>query len=84
MGRWLIRCVLHAHGLHAQQPRSFVPHTTDTDPAVRTAPNHLLGQLALTALNRVWVGDSMYLPRQGGGRLYLASWLDRCSPKVVG
>ena len=51
---------------------------------MRAAPNHLLGQLAPTALNRVWVGDSMYLPRQGGGRLYLASWLDRCSPKVVG
>jgi putative transposase len=29
------------------------------------------------------VGDITYLPRQGGGWLYLAVWLDRCSRKVV-
>jgi len=32
----------------------------------------------------VWVGDITYLPRQGGGWLYLAVWLDRCSRKIVG
>ena len=32
----------------------------------------------------MWVGDITYLPRQGGGWLYLAVWLDRCSRKVVG
>ena len=40
VGRWRIRRVLKAHGLRAQQPRSFVPRTTDSDPA---APNRLLG-----------------------------------------
>ena len=30
------------------------------------------------------MGDITYLPRQGGGWLYLAVWLDRCSRKVVG
>ncbi|WP_052733066.1 IS3 family transposase [Hymenobacter terrenus] len=84
VGRWRIRRVLKAHGLRAQQPRSFVPHTTDSDPAVRAAPNRLLGQPAPTAANRVWVGDITYLPRQGGGWLYLAVWLDRCARKVVG
>jgi transposase InsO family protein len=83
VGRWRIRHVLHAHGLRAQQPRSFVPRTTDSDPAVRAAPNRLLGQPAPTAPNRVWVGDITSLPRQGGGWLYLAVWLDRCSRKVV-
>ena len=32
----------------------------------------------------MWVGDITYLPRQGGGWLYLAVWLDRCSRKIVG
>ena len=46
VGRGRIRRVLQAHGLRAQQPRSFVPRTTDSDPAVRAAPNRLLGQPA--------------------------------------
>ena len=32
----------------------------------------------------MWVGDITCLPKQGGGRLYLASWQDACSRKVVG
>ncbi|AMR25522.1 hypothetical protein A0257_22800 (plasmid) [Hymenobacter psoromatis] len=84
VGRWRIRRVLKAYGLRAQQPRSFVPRTTNSDPAVRAAPNRLLSQPAPTAPNQVWVGDITYLPRQGGGWLYLAVWLDRYSRKVVG
>lgn len=84
VGRWRIRRVLKAHGLQAQQPRSFVPRTTDSDPNVRAAPNRLLGQPAPTAPNQAWVGDITYLPKQGGGWLYLATWLDRYSRKVVG
>jgi len=63
VGRWRIRQVLKAHGLRAQQPCSFVPRTTDSDPAVRAAPNRLPAQPAPTAPNRVWVGDITCLPR---------------------
>lgn len=84
VGRWRIRRLLKAHGLRAQQPRSFMPRTTDSDPALRAAPHRLLGQPAPTAPNRVWVGDITYSPRQGGGWLYLAVWPDRCSRKIVG
>ena len=68
-GRGCIRRTLATHGLRAQQPRSFVPRTTDSDPAVWAAPNRLLGQPAPTAPNRVWVGVITYLPKQGGGWL---------------
>ena len=82
VGRWRIRRVLH--GLRAQQLRLFAPRTTDSDPVVRAAPNRLLDQPVPTASNRVWTSVITYLPRQGGGWLYLAVWLDRCSRKVVG
>jgi transposase InsO family protein len=57
VGRTRIRRTLAAHGLRAQQPRSFVPRTTDSDPTRCLTPNRLLGQAAPTAPNQVWVGD---------------------------
>lgn len=61
-----------------------MPRTIDSDSTVRAALNRLLGKPALTAANRVWVGNITYLPCQGGDWLYLAVWLDCCSRKVVG
>ena len=84
VGRTRIRRTLAAHGLRAQPPRSFVPRTTDSDPARCLIPNHLLGQSASTEPNQVGVGDITCLPKQGGGWLCLATWLDRYWRKVVG
>jgi transposase InsO family protein len=39
VGRCRIRRVLRQHGLRAQQPRSFVPRTTDSGHGQRVAPN---------------------------------------------
>lgn len=84
VGRHRIRRVLRQHGLRAQQPRSFVPRTTDSGHGQRVAPNRLLGRPRPTQPNQVWVGDITCLPKQDGGWLYLASWQDACSRKVVG
>ena len=84
IGRYRIRRVLRQHELRAQQPRSFVPRTTDSGLGQGVAPNRLLGQPRPMQPDRVWVGDINCLPKQGGGWLYLASWQDACSRKVVG
>ena len=80
VGRGRIRRVLQAHGLRAPQPRALVPRTTDSDPAVRAAPNRLLDQPVPTAPNRVRVGDITYLPtgynpvKAAAGSTWPAGW----------
>ena len=39
---WRIRLALKTRGLCAQQPRAFVPRTTEPNPAVRAASKRLL------------------------------------------
>ena len=57
--------------------------TTQADPALPVAPNHLARQFAVATPNRVWAADLTYCWTQEGW-LYLAVVLDLCSLRVVG
>lgn len=85
ISRHRIRRVLAELGLRAIQPRSFVPRTTQSRHLLGYSPN-LLAELELppAAPNEVFVGDITYLPLQGGGWAYLATWTDLYSRRVVG
>ena len=84
VGRYALRCWLHRQGLRALSTRPQRPRTTVADPAAVVAENRLLGQLAPTVPDRVWVGDITYLTLMGGRLCYLATWRDACSRRVVG
>lgn len=83
-GRFRVRGLMKEMSLKAIQPRSFVPRTTQVDPAKARSPNLLLemGNLPKSA-NRVVVGDITYLPSESGW-LYLAAWMDLFSRFVTG
>jgi transposase InsO family protein len=76
--------VLRIQGLHAIQPRSFVPKTTQGRHALGYSPNLLLDREDPVRVNDVWVGDITYLPLRGGGFCYLAALMDRYSRNIVG
>jgi putative transposase len=54
------------------------------------AQGHMVGRWRIRCVlktgwpNQVRAGDITYLPRQGGGWLYLVVWLDHCSRQIVG
>lgn len=87
-GRHQIRSRMKDKDLVAIQPRSFVPKTTQSNPALRRSPNLLLEATNWPiAPNQVVVGDITYLPNQEAGAkkwLYLAIWLDLFSRRIVG
>lgn len=69
-------------GLRVRYAKKF-KRTTDSNHAHPVAPNHLRREFAVSAPNRVWVGDITYL-RTTQGWLYLAVFIDLFSRRVVG
>jgi transposase InsO family protein len=84
VGRHRARSLLREQGLKAIQPRSFAPRTSDSRHTARMSPNLLSGRDFPTRPNEVLIGDITYLPLQGGGWAYLATWLDLYSRYLAG
>jgi putative transposase len=77
-----IRRLMAQRGLHAIQPKTFVPKTSDGR-ADKPSPNLLSGQPLPAVPNRVWAGDITFIPTSTGW-LYLAVVIDLCSRRIVG
>jgi transposase InsO family protein len=69
------------HGIETKRKRRF--RITERHQLAAPAPNLLQRRFAVTAPNRVWVGDITYIPTRAGW-LYLAILLDLYSRKIVG
>jgi putative transposase len=76
--------ILRNQGLHAIQPKSFVPKTTDSRHSWGYSPNLILDTPEPCGVNQLWVGDITYVPLRGGAFSYLALLMDRYSRNLVG
>ena len=70
--------------LHAIQPRSFRPQTTQSRHRLGYNSNLLLEAPPPCAINRVWLGDITYVPLAGARFAYLALLMDLYSRRIVG
>jgi len=83
VGRRRVRRILRQQELHAIQPKSFVPRTTDARHGGKMSPN-LLDGLDIRRPQQAFVSDITYLPLRNGQWAYLATWLDLYSRKITG
>lgn len=77
-----VRRLLRERGLHALQPRTFIPRTSDGR-ADAPSPNLLAGRPAPQKPNEAWAGDITFIPTRHGW-LYLAVVIDLCSRRIIG
>jgi putative transposase len=77
-----VRRLMAQRGLHALQPKNFVPKTSDGR-ADQPSPNLLRGQPLPALPDRAWAGDITFIPTSAGW-LYLAVVIDLCSRRIVG
>ena len=84
IGRHQTQTLMKMQSLKAIQPKSFVPKTTNSNHNLGRNPNLLLDRPPPTTPNEVFIGDITYIALIDGSFLYLATWLDMCSHKIVG
>jgi len=82
-GRHRIARLMRREGISPQKRRRWHPITTQRQPGVIPAPNHLNQDFSASAANQKWVSDFTYIDTAEGW-LYLAVVLDLFSRKVVG
>ena len=83
VGRNRVARLMRDAGIVGIPSKRFRGSTTDSDHALRVAPNLLKRGFDVDFPNRVWVGDITYLPTRAGWA-YLAVLIDLHSRKVVG
>lgn len=81
--RGKVRKIMAQRGLVAIQPKSFKPRTTNSRHKLGYSPNLLLGGIAVTRINQVWVADITYVSL-ANRFAYLALLMDLYSRKIVG
>lgn len=74
---------MRKEGIHPQKRQRWHPVTTQRQPGVIPAPNHLNQKFSADSANRKWVSDFTYIDTAEGW-LFLAVVLDLFSRKVVG
>lgn len=77
-----VRRIMKQRGLHAIQPKNFIPKTSDGK-ATKPAPNLLAEKAIPEHPNRVWTGDITFIPTTCGW-IYLAVVIDLHSRRIVG
>lgn len=84
IGRHQTATLMKAQGLVAIQPKSYVPKTTNSDHRLGRNLNLLLDRAPPNRPNEVFVGDITYIAMADGSFLYLATWQDMYSRRIVG
>ena len=84
IGRRRVADIMKSQGLHAIQPKSFTPKTTESRHRLGYSPNLLLEEFSLNGVNQLWVGDITYIPLEGRRFGYLAMLMDRFSRRLIG
>ena len=82
-GQKRVARLMRLNGIAAKRKGSYHPVTTQRQPGMVPAPNHLNQDFFAPAPNQKWVSDFTYI-KTGEGWLYLAVVMDLFSRKVIG